>query len=58
MTNENDNVGHILAENSPDCPNCGAPPSEHTIENYDLMWHDGDVVCTKCNTKVRNYDAG
>jgi len=49
---------HGLAEASPNCPNCDSPPQEHTVENYDMMWHDGDVVCTKCGTKVRNYDAG
>ncbi|MDP2593783.1 MAG: hypothetical protein Q8P36_00365 [bacterium] len=50
-------VVHLLAPASPNCPNCGAPPSEHHVENYDRMWQDGDVVC-KCGTRVRGYDAG
>ncbi len=49
---------HGFAENSPNCPKCDSPPEKHTVENYDMMWHDGDVVCTECGTKVRNYDAG
>ena len=50
-------VGHMLAASSPNCPNCGAPPSEHRVENYDPVFQDGDVVC-KCGTRVRGYDAG
>jgi len=59
MTNNNNNIkmGHGLAEASKDCPKCGASPEEHTVQNYDILWGDGDVVCTKCDTKVRNYDA-
>lgn len=51
-------IGHIFADNSPDCPKCGAPPSEHEVQNYDEIWRDGDVVCTRCDTRVRGYDAG
>lgn len=52
-----DGIGHLLAVNSPDCPNCGAPPSEQEVRNYDPMWRDGDVHCTRCDTRVRGYDA-
>jgi len=38
------------------CPNCGS--IDCRLENYDMMWHDGDVVCNKCNTRIRTYDAG
>lgn len=51
-------IGHIFAEKSPNCPKCGAPPKDHRVDNYSMMWHDGDVVCNKCNTRVRGYDAG
>lgn len=38
------------------CPQCG---SENTkVENYDAMWHDGDLVCQDCGTFVRGWDAG
>ena len=57
MTEEKIKIGHGFAENSPNCPKCDSPPEEHKVENYDIMWQDGDVVCTKCGTKVRNYDA-
>ena len=40
------------------CPKCGSPPSEHEVRNHSLMWHDGDVHCTKCGAYVRMYDAG
>ncbi len=40
------------------CPKCGSPPSEHEVRNHSLMWHDGDVYCTKCGAYVRMYDAG
>lgn len=58
---ENITIGpviNILAETSPNCPKCDAPPSEHEVRNHDLMWHDGDVHCTKCGAYVRAYDAG
>lgn len=38
------------------CPEC---QSENTAcENYDPMWHDGDVICQDCRTYVRGFDAG
>lgn len=40
------------------CPKCDSPPSDHEVRNYSMMWHDGDVVCTKCETYVRGWDAG
>lgn len=57
-SSEDRSVLHVLAPNSPNCPGCGAPPSQHEVRNYSLMWHDGDVHCTKCGTYVRPYDAG
>jgi len=49
---------YVFAENSPNCPDpeCGAPPSEHHVEDYDIRWQEGKVVC-KCGTFVRDYDA-
>jgi hypothetical protein len=49
-------VGHMLADVN--CPHCGAPNTEHRVENYDPIWRDGDVVCTRCGGYVRGYDAG
>lgn len=40
------------------CPKCDSPPESHEIRNYSMMWHDGDIHCTICNTYVRSYDAG
>lgn len=40
------------------CPKCNSSPSEHEVRNHSLMWHDGDVYCTKCGAYVRAYDAG
>lgn len=40
------------------CPNCNASPKDQEVRNYDMMWHDGDVYCTKCDTYIRGYDAG
>jgi hypothetical protein len=51
-------IGHMLAQNSPNCPKCGAPPANQEVRNYDEIWRDGDVYCMKCNTRVRSYDAG
>lgn len=50
-------VTHCLAENSPNCPKCGASPYQQEVKNYNLDWHDGDVYC-KCGAYVRMYDAG
>ena len=38
------------------CPECGS--EDTAVENHDLMWHDGDVVCQECRCYVRGYDAG
>jgi hypothetical protein len=39
------------------CPKCGQT-DRLTVRNYDLMWHDGEVWCTRCEVYVRGYDAG
>jgi len=54
-------VFHMISTtggNPTECPNCGATPDKWTVENYDPMWRDGDVVCTVCRTRIRGYDAG
>lgn len=39
------------------CPNCGT--ADHlVVKNYNMMWHDGEVWCKKCDVYVREYDAG
>lgn len=40
------------------CPKCDAAPQFQEVRNYSMMWHDGDVHCTLCNTYVRGWDAG
>ncbi|MCR4306598.1 MAG: hypothetical protein NUV42_01380 [Candidatus Yonathbacteria bacterium] len=50
-------VGHLLAESSPDCPKCGAPPNKHHVKDYDPVWQDGKVMC-ECGTLVRYYNGG
>jgi hypothetical protein len=39
-----------------DCPHCGAPPADQEVRNYDAIWGDGDVYCTKCDQRVRSWD--
>ena len=51
-------IGHLLHPNSPNCPKCGAPPSEQELRNYDRMWGEGDLYCKKCGTYVRGFDSG
>lgn len=40
------------------CPKCNAAPEFQEVRNFDEIWRDGDVHCTKCQTYVRGYDAG
>lgn len=53
-----DAIGHILSDNTKNCPKCGLDPSQFEVRNYDEMWRDGDVHCTGCGTYIRAYDAG
>ena len=55
---ETNGIFHALHPNSPNCPKCGSTPDKHRVENHDLSFHDGDVVCTVCGAKVRDFDAG
>ncbi len=41
-----------------DCKKCGSKPKDHYMTNYDMMWHEGDVYCSKCGAYVRMWDAG
>lgn len=54
MTNES--IGHLI-NTYKTCPQCGKTDALEVL-NYDLMWHDGEVWCTRCEVKVREYDAG
>ena len=38
------------------CRQCGS--TDVRVEDYDMMWHDGDIVCNVCGCYVRGYDAG
>lgn len=40
------------------CPKCGAGPEKWEVRDYNLLWHDGDIYCTVCETFIRMYDAG
>lgn len=46
----------MFREHYNSCPQCGSTDTE--VRNYDPHWSDGDVVCKKCGTYVRGYDAG
>src|SRR5260370_26781538 len=49
-------VGNII-NTYKSCPKCGT--TDHLyVKNHDMMWHDGEVWCRKCNVYVREYDAG
>jgi len=48
----------IVAMNHTHCPECNSAPSNHRLENYSAMWHEGDVYCNQCNSFVRDWDAG
>lgn len=48
----------IVWGNHMHCPKCNAEPKFQEIRNFDQVWRDGDVHCTKCGTYVRGYDAG
>ena len=51
-------VMHLHRKNAPDCPKCGAPPSEQEVRDHNPMWGDGNVHCTQCGTFVRYWDSG
>jgi hypothetical protein len=53
-------VGHMINPNGiPEkCPHCEIEPLVTKVINYNMMWHDGDVVCETCNGYIRMYDAG
>ena len=40
------------------CPQCGAGREDQQVYNYDPLWGDGELVCMKCNTRVRYWDGG
>lgn len=48
--------GNHLINISQKCPQCGG--DDFRVENYDPIWRDGDVMCNKCDIRVRGYDAG
>lgn len=37
------------------CPNCKTTKYAE-VRNYDAMWGDGDLYCSKCDVKIRNWD--
>lgn len=38
------------------CPECSGTKTR--MENYDMMWHEADIVCDGCDTYIRMWDAG
>jgi transcription initiation factor TFIIIB Brf1 subunit/transcription initiation factor TFIIB len=53
-------VGHIINKRAvpEECPKCGSKPLKVRVEDYDRVWHDGNIVCAKCGQFIRSYDAG
>jgi hypothetical protein len=53
-------VGHMVNTHGiPDkCPGCDVSPVPTRVIDYDMMWHDGKVVCANCGQYLRDYDAG
>lgn len=47
---------HLINNYKP-CPKCGKTDA-FEVRNYDFMWHDGQVWCSRCDVYVREYDAG
>ncbi len=39
------------------CPQCGNTEG-HYMKNYEMIWHEGDIHCGKCDAYVRRFDAG
>ena len=37
---------------------CKKEDQKPIVINYDPMWRDGEVVCDKCKSLIRDYDAG
>lgn len=35
---------------------CGHPNT--SVQNFNRMWGDGDVVCDDCGVRVRSFDSG
>lgn len=40
------------------CSKCGACPQYQEIRDYSMMWHDGEIHCTRCGNFIRDFDAG
>lgn len=40
----------------PNCPYCNAPPNQQEIRNVNKVFRTGDVYCTVCGGRVRDWD--
>jgi Zn ribbon nucleic-acid-binding protein len=49
-------VGHFI-NTYEKCPQCGEV-DQLEVRNHDMIWHDGEVWCRRCDVYVRGYDAG
>lgn len=37
---------------------CGCEDRKPIMVNYDMMWHEADIVCGNCDGFIRYWDAG
>ena len=64
MTHPTKEVGHILNEAFNEknakkrCPTCGSDFRKWRVVDYNEIWRDGKVICSVCDTFIRDYDAG
>lgn len=40
----------------PNCPHCNASPNQQEIRNVNEILRMGDVYCTVCGGRVRDWD--
>jgi hypothetical protein len=49
-------MNHLINTYKP-CPKCNQT-DQLEVRKYNMMWHDGEVWCKRCEVYVRSYDAG
>jgi len=48
----------VKTDGKPKVRMCACDDQKLILINYDMMWHDGDIVCESCGGYIRSYDAG
>lgn len=51
-------VARGFAAGSPNCPDCGAPPSKQVVRQWGVYPGDADVYCDECGAYVRAWNSG